>query len=95
VYLIDELSMRYAVNLFQFILNVIEVMFLEHGIMRVSSLDDCNLVSKNVSNIDEGNRNRQQYVGKAFRSRQIVGNCYPILSIYFHENSMIGIMVLR
>ena len=32
---------------------------------------------------------------KHFRSRAIVGHWYPIMSIYFHEHAMTGMMVLR
>ena len=32
---------------------------------------------------------------KQFKSRVIVGNWYPIISIDFHEHAMTGMMVLR
>ena len=37
----------------------------------------------------------QQYVGKEFKIRAIVGHQYPIVSIDFHEHAMTGMMVLR
>ena len=37
----------------------------------------------------------QQYVGKVFKSRAIVGHWYPIMYIEFHEHGVTGMMVLR
>jgi len=37
VYLIDEPPMRYDLNLFQFILSLMEIMFLEHECMNMPS----------------------------------------------------------
>jgi len=52
-------------------------------------------LTTNISNNRKKNWNRQQYVGKAFRSRAIVGHWYTIVSIDFHEHAMTDMMVLR
>jgi len=43
----------------------------------------------------KSNWKMQQYVGKVFRSRAIVGHWYPIVSIELHEHAMTIMMVLR
>ena len=48
-----------------------------------------------ISSNNIRNCNKHQYVGRVVRSRSIVGNWYPIVSIDFHEHSMTGMMVLR
>jgi len=72
VYLIDELSIRYDVDLFIFILNLIEVMGL------VQEAQKCPIrwlkLTTRISSINERNWNMQQFVGKLFRSRAIVGH---------------------
>jgi len=47
-----------------------------------------------ISSNNKMNWNKHQYIGKAFRSRAIVGHWYPIVSIDFHEHDMTGMMVL-
>lgn len=48
MYLTNYLLMMYDVNLFQFVLNLMEVMCLTHEIMGMHGLGDWNLLSKNV-----------------------------------------------
>ena len=49
MYLIDELPMRYDVNLFQIVLNLMEIMYLVQESMGMPSLVDWNLLLKNIS----------------------------------------------
>ena len=72
MYLIDELPMRYDVNLFQFIANIMEVMCLVHEYMKcpVGLLKSTARIGSN----NKRNWNMQQHAGKVFRSKAIVGH---------------------
>lgn len=63
-----------------------------HGKFLVWVVGTC---CKNVSSNSGRNWNMQQYDGKAFKSSATRGHWYPIVSIYFHEHVMTGMMVLR
>lgn len=63
MYLIDKLPMRYDVNLFQFILNLMEVMCLIQE-ARKFPVEWLKLTTR-ISNDNKRNWNMQQYVGKA------------------------------
>ena len=65
VYLIDELSMRYDVNLFQFILNLLAFMcFVQECMNMPGWVVESDY--KKVSGNSERNLNMQQYAGKTF-----------------------------
>jgi len=59
----------------------------------IPDLGGCKLTAR-INKNSERNWNRQQYAGKTFKSRAIVGHWYPIVSIYFYENAMTTMMVL-
>jgi len=65
VYLIDELPMRYDMNLFQFILNLMEVMCLVQEAWKFP-IRWLKLTTR-ISNNSERNWNMQKYVGKALQ----------------------------
>ena len=84
--------MRYDLKLFQFILNLMEIMFLAQESMKClagwSKLTQELVVA--VKKIGVGS----SMLVKHFRSRVIVGHWYPIVSIDCYEHSIIGMMVL-
>jgi len=84
MYLIGELLMRYDVNLFQFILNLMEVMFL----VQVGWLKS----TARIRSSSKGIETCSSMLVKHFRSKAIVGQWYPIMSIDFHEHDMTGMM---
>ena len=64
--------MRYDLKLFQFILNLMEIMCLVHESMKCSV--GWSKLMAIISSNNKRNWNRQQYVGKALKSRAIVGH---------------------
>lgn len=85
--------MRYDVNLFLFILNLMVIMCLVHGSMNMpigwlNRLQELAAIVKEIGTCSS-------MLVKHFSSRAIVGHAYPIVSIYFHEHAMTYMMVLR
>jgi len=93
VYLIDELAMRYDVNLFQFILNLMEGMCLvqESWKFPVGWLKLTTRINKNSKGIETGSNMLVNHL----RNKVIVGHWYLLVSIDFHEHAMTNMMVLR
>ena len=92
MYLIDEPLMRYDVNLFQFILNLMEIMCLVQEALKFSI--GWLKTTTRTSSINKRNWNRQEmFLVNDFRRRPIMGHWSPIVSI--NEHDMIGMMVLR
>ena len=90
MYLIKELPIRYDLNLFEFILNLMEVICLVPEGMRCSVgwLKLTVRISSNNKCIEIGNN----MLVKHFRSRAIMGYWYPTVSIDFHGHAMNGMM---
>jgi len=82
--------MRYDVNSFQFILNLMEVMCLVQECMKCSVkwLKSTVRIRNSIKGIETCN----SMLVKHFRSRAIVGHWYPIVSIDFHEHALTGMM---
>lgn len=88
MYLIDGLPMSYDLNLFKFILSLMEIMCFVQESMEMPKLgwnwiQECSSIKRNW--------NMQQCVGKTFRSKAIVGHWYTIMSIDLHEHVMIDL----
>ncbi len=90
MYLIDKLPMQYNVNLFQFILNLMEVMCLVQEYMKCS-VRWLKLTAR-ISSRNKGIETCNNMLVKHFRSKAILGHWYPIVSIDVHEHAMTSMM---